>query len=48
MSHSAFTLDIKSIRENARKQIDQGAVTGGYDIDTGDVADMLNAALAAK
>ncbi len=48
MSHSAFTIDIESIRENARKQIDQGAVTEGYDIDTEDVADMLNTALATE
>lgn len=48
MSQSAFTLDIKNIRDQARKKIDQGAVTDGYEMNTREVADMLNTALATE
>jgi bacterioferritin len=40
--------DIKSLRERARKHIDQGAVTSGYAADRADVLKMLNEALATE
>ncbi len=48
MTTSAFTVDIAKIRDNARKQMQQGAVTQGYGMDRDNVIEMLNAALATE
>jgi bacterioferritin len=43
-----FLTDIKTIRERARKHIEQGAVTEGYSADRENVLELLNAALATE
>ncbi|AFT72028.1 Bacterioferritin [Alloalcanivorax dieselolei B5] len=43
-----FLTDIKTLRERARKHIEQGAVTEGYNADRGQVIELLNAALATE
>ncbi len=40
--------DIKTLRERARKHIENGAVTSGYAADRADVVRMLNEALATE
>lgn len=47
-SDNAFTLDLDAIRSKARQQLDDGAVTQGYDADRGVVLKMLNEALATE
>ena len=43
-----FLSDIKTLRERARKHIDQGAVTPGYRADRTTVVKLLNEALATE
>ena len=43
-----FLTDIKTLRERARKHIEQGAVTEGYNADRTQVSELLNAALATE
>ncbi len=44
----AFLTDIKTLRERARKHIEQGAVTPGYRADRPTVIKLLNEALATE
>jgi bacterioferritin len=44
----AFLTDIQTIRERARKQIENGAVTAGYRADRETVVKLLNEALATE
>ena len=44
----AFVSDMKKIRERARKQIEQGAVTQNYQADAEQVCKVLNEALATE
>jgi bacterioferritin len=44
----AFLTDIKTLRERARKHIEDGAVTGGYHADRAVVIKILNEALATE
>jgi len=44
----AFVSDVKKIRERARKQIEQGAVTHNYQADAAQVCKVLNEALATE
>ncbi len=44
----AFLTDVKTIRERARRHIDQGAVTAGYRADRETVVKLLNEALATE
>lgn len=48
MTANAFTSDIQAIRERARQHIEQGALTSGYDLDSDNVIEMLNTALATE
>ena len=43
-----FLTDIKTIRENARRQINEGAVTQDYSLDREQVCKLLNEALATE
>ena len=43
-----FLSDIKTLRERARKHIEQGAVTAGYQADRETVVKLLNEALATE
>jgi len=43
-----FLTDLQTIRQRARKHIQQGAVTEGYRADRGAVVDLLNEALATE
>lgn len=47
MPEELFT-DVKKLRENARAQIEEGAVTAGYGSDRQVVIDLLNTALATE
>lgn len=44
----AFLTDVRTLRERARKHIEQGAVTEGYRADRGTVVKLLNEALATE
>jgi bacterioferritin len=44
----SFVSDVKKIRERARKQIEQGAVTQNYQADAAEVCKVLNEALATE
>src|ERR1039457_2971340 len=44
----AFVSDVKKIRDRARKQIEKGAVTQGYQADAEAVCKVLNEALATE
>jgi bacterioferritin len=44
----AFLSDIKTLRERARKHIEDGAVTAGYQADRATVIKLLNEALATE
>lgn len=46
--NSAFIIDIKDLRNKARRNIEQGAMTEDYTIDKNHVIDMLNNALATE
>ncbi|MHB1951097.1 MAG: ferritin-like domain-containing protein [Acidiferrobacteraceae bacterium] len=48
MSNKAFLTDIKTLRERARRHIEQGAVTPGYKGDRETVVKLLNEALATE
>ena len=48
MSKGEFIHDIKTLRERARKHIEQGAVTEGYGADRDTVLKLLNEALATE
>jgi bacterioferritin len=43
-----FVSDVKKIRDRARKQIETGAVTAGYQGDAEQVCKVLNEALATE
>jgi bacterioferritin len=45
---SSFLTDVKTLRERARKHIEQGAVTEGYKLDRHKVVALLNEALATE
>jgi len=48
MTEKPFLSDIKTLRERARKHIDQGAITPGYGADRETVVKLLNEALATE
>ncbi|EKF74440.1 bacterioferritin [Alcanivorax hongdengensis A-11-3] len=48
MSEQPFLTDIKTLRERARRHIEQGAVTEGYKADRETVIRLLNEALATE
>jgi bacterioferritin len=48
MANKPFLTDVKTIRERARKHIEQGAVTEGYQADRETVVKLLNEALATE
>ncbi len=48
MQSQPFLTDIKTLRERARKKIEDGAVTEGYDGDRNTVIELLNTALATE
>ena len=48
MANKPFLTDIKTLRERARKHIEQGAVTEGYSADRETVIKVLNEALATE
>lgn len=48
MTSTSFVTDITAIRANARKHIEKGAVTAGYELDRKNVIQLLNAALATE
>ena len=48
MADKPFLTDIKTLRERARKHIEQGAVTEGYSADRETVVKVLNEALATE
>jgi bacterioferritin len=43
-----FLTDVKTLRERARKHIEQGAITEGYKVDLGIAVKILNEALATE
>lgn len=48
MSDKSFLTDIKTLRERARKHIEQGAITEGYKVDLETAIKLLNEALATE
>lgn len=48
MANQPFLTDIKTLRERARKHIEQGAITEGYKADRATVVKLLNEALATE
>ena len=48
MSDKPFLTDVKTLRERARKHIEQGAITEGYSADRDTVVKLLNEALATE
>ena len=48
MADKPFLTDIKTLRERARKHIEQGAITEGYSADRKTVIKLLNEALATE
>lgn len=48
MASTAFVLDLEKIRDNARNNLQDGAVTTGYSLNNDNVIDMLNEALATE
>lgn len=48
MANKPFLTDIKTLRERARKHIENGAVTEGYTADRDTVVKLLNEALATE
>ncbi|HEX3086779.1 MAG TPA: ferritin-like domain-containing protein [Pyrinomonadaceae bacterium] len=48
MADQPFLTDIKTLRERARKHIEQGAITEGYKVDLGTAVKILNEALATE
>lgn len=47
-SSNPFLTDVKTLRERARKNMEQGAITAGYGADRAVVIDVLNQALATE
>lgn len=47
-THQPFLTDVKTIRERARQEIENGAVTAGYSADRDRVVSVLNEALATE
>lgn len=43
-----FLTDVKTLRANARKQIDQGPITAAYDADLDRLLELLNTSLATE
>lgn len=48
VTNKPFLTDIKTLRERARKHIEQGAITEGYKADRDTVVKLLNEALATE
>ena len=48
MADKPFLTDIKTLRERARKHIENGAMTQGYTADRETVVKLLNEALATR
>ena len=48
MADKPFLTDVKTLRERARKHIEQGAITEGYKVDLGIAVKILNEALATE
>lgn len=48
MTNQPFLTDVKTLRERARKHIEEGAVTEGYSADRENVIKILNEALATE
>lgn len=48
MTDQPFLTDVKTLRERARKHIEQGAVTEGYGANRDNVVNILNEALATE
>ena len=48
MANKPFLTDIKTLRERARKHIENGAITEGYTADRETVVKLLNEALATE
>ncbi len=48
MKAQPFLTDVQELRRRARENIDRGAVTEGYQLDTKVVCDVLNSALATE
>ena len=48
MADKPFLTDIKTLRERARKHIEQGAITEGYKVDLKTAVKILNEALATE
>ena len=48
MAKQPFLTNIKTLRERARRHIEQGAVTAGYKADRGAVLKLLDEALATE
>jgi bacterioferritin len=48
MTHPSHTTDIKDLRRNARKHMEQGAVTADYEADRVDLIQQLNHLLATE
>lgn len=48
MTHPSHTTEIKDLRRNARKHMEQGAVTADYDADRVDLIQQLNQLLATE
>ena len=48
MADKPFLTDVKTLRERARKHIEQGAITEGYKVDLGTAVKILNEALATE
>jgi bacterioferritin len=48
MSHQPFVSDVRALRERARRHIEQGAVTEGYQADRETVIRICNEALATE
>jgi bacterioferritin len=48
VSDKPFLTDVKTLRERARKHIEQGAITEGYSADRDTVVKILNEALATE
>ncbi|HEY1610787.1 MAG TPA: ferritin-like domain-containing protein [Paraburkholderia sp.] len=47
-SHQSFQFDLKRVREDARRNLEQGPVTSGYGADRDTVLKLLNDALATE
>jgi len=48
MKDGSFTMDVKSIRDRARQQMEDGAMTSGYKAKADVVLRLLNEALATE